>query len=497
MALIEKMKIVKRNGDVVAYNGDKIFNAIIPAMRETGVEALDINEDLINEIEGEIKAEIMMLEEMHGRYVTVEIVNDLVEDKLMSHGEHTTAKRFILYREERSKERVNLDQWKPYKSFEFLSDDFLRKYAKNPDPFDNEMSKITFYRTYSRYLPSEKRRETWLETNARVANFFIGLDPSGTIEKAEKLFDSLFNFKVASSGRVRWLSGTKLAQESFQSLFNCSYITLDNIFNLVDTMQLLMLGSGIGARMTLDDIDKLRPLRQDVEVINKRYEPVKKHDRKELTTTDLHGNIFEIIVGDSRNGWCTALRIYLEILGNYKISSNNKTIKTILFNYDNVRPEGERLKTIGGFASGATVLGDLFTVMDKTIKESKGKKISRERVKIQPIDLLDIITKIADIVRVGGTRRSAILLMLDENDYISIDAKSNLYTKQNGKWILNKDIIHRQMSNNSIAYYSKPTREKLHEAVERLKISAEPSFINMEEMQRRKEGAMGLNPLTL
>jgi adenosylcobalamin-dependent ribonucleoside-triphosphate reductase len=351
--------------------------------------------------------------------------------------------------------------------------------------------------TYSRYIPELNRRETWLEMNARVVNYIMNIDPKGNKDKAEELFDYMFNFKTMSSGRIRWIAGTEVIKTNMQSAFNCSYMTLDDAFVLTDIMYLLMLGSGTGIRMQKKDIKKIHPFRKNIEVISRNYEPVPKNERQELTTKLHNNNILEIIVGDSRQGWVRALKVYLEFLTNYKMSSADNIVDTILFNYNNVRPKGEPLLTMGGQASGFEPLCKLFETMDRVIKNSDGEQLSRKRVKLEPIDFIDISTMIGDAIRVGGVRRSAEIIIIDKDDEKSKNAKTNLYTKVNGEWEINQDLIHRQMSNNSVMYESKPTRAELHDAILTLKTSAEPALINKEAMRNKREGAEGLNPLTL
>ena len=70
---------------------------------------------------------------------------------------------------------------------------------------------------------------------------------------------------------------------------------------------------------------------------------------------------------------------------------------------------------------------------------------------------------------------AAEILMFDWDDEEVLKAKSNLYTQDNdGVWSLNKDIEHRQMSNNSIVYETKPSREQWKKHMELMRFSGEP-----------------------
>lgn len=86
--------------------------------------------------------------------------------------------------------------------------------------------------------------------------------------------------------------------------------------------------------------------------------------------------------------------------------------------------------------------------------------------------------------------------MCDPDDKEVIEAKSQLYKQVDGNWIVDESIIHRQMSNNSIYYFKKPTREKLHWQMEQQRYSGEPGFYNAEAGLKRRDDFVGTNPLT-
>jgi ribonucleoside-diphosphate reductase alpha chain/ribonucleoside-triphosphate reductase len=75
-----------------------------------------------------------------------------------------------------------------------------------------------------------------------------------------------------------------------------------------------------------------------------------------------------------------------------------------------------------------------------------------------------------------------------------IDAKTDLYKQVNGEWVVDKNIIHRQMSNNTIFYEEKPTKEQLHWQIQKMRYNGEPAFSNMKAVRERKSDAEGGNP---
>src|SRR5690606_9119754 len=104
--------------------------------------------------------------------------------------------------------------------------------------------------------------------------------------------------------------------------------------------------------------------------------------------------------------------------------------------------------------------------------------------KLRPIHLLDICNIIGENVVVGGVRRTSEIALLDEDDIESIEAKLNLTPEK----------YHRFMSNNSIYYTKKPTREKLAWHFQLLKDTGEPGFVNAVEGKRRNPNFNGINP---
>ncbi len=92
------MEIRKRNGEMAAFDAEKIRAAMRLAFTATNVE---ITEQSLNSL---LRAVLKRLEEV--RQLTVENVQDQVEQQLMAEGYYETAKAYILYREKRAKARA-------------------------------------------------------------------------------------------------------------------------------------------------------------------------------------------------------------------------------------------------------------------------------------------------------------------------------------------------------------------------------------------------------
>lgn len=473
--------VIKRDGRRKEYDSEKIMVAIYKAMKETGIENAEAKADNITiAVDNRIYKRFFKKE----KRPTVEDIQDTIEEVLMENNYFSTAKSYILYRKKREESRGN----RPEKGL--LSKDFLSPYKKKPNPFPTQLGEFIFYRTYSRWLDNEIRREYWWETVKRAVNYNTSLTRT-TREEAENLFDDVYNFRVFLAGRTLFTGNTKASKKYPMSNFNCSFVVIDSFDAFLDLFYNLMVGAGAGFRVMFEDVEKLPKVKNDVELTHKQYEPVAKSERLEHTEFkfDTEGKVATLVIGDSKGGWMQGL----EYLFKFVTEHEYRPLERIIINYDNVRPKGERLKTFGGTASGFQSLKRMFDKIDNVFKRDKGTD-RHNRVKLETIDAMDIANIIAENVVVGGVRRSSEICLFHPEDDKIRKAKSNLYVQEDGEWEIDKSIAHRQMSNNSILYHERPSREKLHEHIQELRISGEPGFINAKEAKRRREDFEGVNP---
>lgn len=366
-----------------------------------------------------------------------------------------------------------------------LTDEFISQY-KNKKVNMTNLGQFIFYRTYSRFLPEKGRREYWWETVRRAVEYNCSLAPT-TRQEAEDLYDNMFHLRQFLSGRTIWVGGTPVANKYPMANYNCAFQVIDDIDSFSELLYLLLLGAGVGVRVMKDDVSKLPSLRTNYELVNKTYEEIPKADRFEHTSLYVRNEVAKITVGDSKDGWVDAMRYYFKLLHDKQYMN----ITTIVIDYDHIRPEGEKLKTFGGTASGYGALRDMFVKIDRIIT---GYKNVGKTIKLKPIDCLDICNIIGEGVVVGGVRRTAEIVMFDSDDRDCIEAKNDLYKNVEGQWIVNNDVIHRSMSNNSIFYTKKPSREQLHWQLEKMRYSGEPAFINAEAGMKRRPDFKGVNP---
>lgn len=469
------MNVRKRSGKVVPFNSEFIARAIALASAAAGEHDSEMVKKSTDGVVSKLAA-------MGKEILDIEKIQDTVEEILFEQGCYQTAKSYILYRLEKEKERAS-GEWKEG----LLSREFLSPYKHAPNPME-QLGSFVYTRTYSRYLPKFGRREFWWETVRRAVEYNCSLAPTSR-EEAEKLYDNIYHLKQFLSGRTLWVGNTPVAEDYPMANYNCAFEVIDDYRAYHDLFYLLMVGSGVGVRVLKDDAAKLPKIRTDVKILHKAYDPVPAQERLEFTDLSFTKDSVTISVGDSKEGWAQALEHYFDVLTNREYAK----IQEMVVVYDSIRPRGERLKNFGGTASG---YGSMMTMLDKIHKviREAGIRDKTDRTQLKPIDLLDIANIIGENVVSGGVRRTSEIGLVDAEDETCIEAKNHLYRQIGGKWEIDKSIAHRQMSNNSIYYRRKPTREKLHWHLQQMRYSGEPGWINEEAGKKRRPNFNGCNP---
>ena len=265
---------------------------------------------------------------------------------------------------------------------------------------------------YSRWLPEKKRRETWDETVSRYFNFFKEhLDELHQYKVTDKLRKELesavLSTQVMPSMRCLMTAGEALKRENIAG-YNCSYVAVDRVHAFDEILYVLMNGTGVGFSVERQYISQLPIIA----------------DQFHMTDTT-------ITVADSKLGWAKALK---ELIGMLYIGQIPR------WDLSKVRPAGAPLKTFGGRASGPEPLESLFNFAVNIFKNAPGRKLSS-------IECHDLVCKIAEVVVVGGVRRSALISLSNLSDDRMRHAKSGQWWNDNGQ---------RALANNSACYTEKP-----------------------------------------
>lgn len=265
---------------------------------------------------------------------------------------------------------------------------------------------------YARWLEDKKRRETWEETVSRYFNFFSGRfkENKRAVDLLEECKISVLNLESMPSMRCLMTAGPALDISEVAG-YNCSYAVIDHPRVFDEIMYVLLCGTGVGFSVEQHYVNQLPDVAES-----------------------FHDSDTTIVVADSKIGWASSFRELISMLYAGKVPK---------FDFSRVRPAGARLKTFGGRASGPKPLADLFEFSVQLFKKAAGRKLST-------IECHDLVCKIAEIVVVGGVRRSALISLSNLSD-------DRMRVSKSGQWWM--DQKQRALANNSAVYTEKPNFE--------------------------------------
>ena len=265
---------------------------------------------------------------------------------------------------------------------------------------------------YCRFVESEGRREDWFETVDRYMDFMKNhLETKHNhvmpMEIDSEMREAIKNLEVVPSMRAIMAAGKALDRDNTAG-YNCSYMPVDDPKAFDEAMYILLCGTGVGFSVEHKYVDKLP------EIPDKLFDS---------DTT--------IVVPDSKEGWAKSLRQVIALLYSGEIPQ---------WDTSKVRPAGARLKTFGGRASGPEPLHELFKFVITRFKGAAGRKLNT-------LECHDIMCKVAEVVVVGGVRRSAMISLSDLEDDKMRHAKVGQWWEANPQ---------RALANNSAVYATKP-----------------------------------------
>ena len=207
--------------------------------------------------------------------------------------------------------------------------------------------------------------------------------------------------------RCLMTAGEALKRENIAG-YNCSYVAVDRPQAFDEILYVLMNGTGVGFSVERQFVGNLPTVAEE-----------------------FHPSDTTIVVQDSKMGWAKAFKELVAMLYHGQIPK---------WDLSKVRPAGAPLKTFGGRASGPEPLRRLFEFTTEIFQNAHGRKLSS-------IECHDIVCKTAEIVVVGGVRRSALISLSNLSDDRMRVAKSGQWWNDNGQ---------RALANNSACYTEKP-----------------------------------------
>jgi len=295
-----------------------------------------------------------------------------------------------------------------------LSKDFLKSF-KRKQPKWGPLGYITYKSRYARRKPDGGTEEFWETLERVVEGIFniqkrhcasMGLEWNNTKSQktAQEMYTAMWEFKFLPPGRGLWMAGTPYVEErTGMGLFNCSMVSTEDIDRLgARPFEFIMDGLMLGVGMGFDTKGEGKVVIQ---------EPIQ---------TDS-----TFIISDSREGWVESTGI---IIQGYFSGS-----KLPLFDYGNLRKEGEPLKGFGGVSSGPAPLVELHKNLVELFDDRIGDSITSS-------DIVDIENYISKCVIAGNIRRSAAIALGRHDDQDFMELKHDQ----------EKLKTHRYGSNNSI-----------------------------------------------
>jgi adenosylcobalamin-dependent ribonucleoside-triphosphate reductase len=340
-------------------------------------------------------------------------------------------------------------------------------------------AQIITRRTYNRPLNTEGTVfETWAETVSRVIDHqqwlwtrTLGRDLVDT-EYAE-LYDLerlMLERKISMSGRTLWLGGTDVAKTREASQFNCSFTEVETAYDIVDCLWLLLQGCGVGFKPVIGTLNGFAKPIQNIEVVRStRTEKGGLEYNEEFW--DDENKIWTIKVGDSAEAWAKSIG---------KLMAGKYPARTLILDFSELRPAGERLKGYGWISSGDRAISEAYVKIANILNGRADALLSR-------MDILDIVNLMGTIL---SSRRSAEIALFE---YDQPEWEEFAIAKKDF-WLYGNE--HRTQSNNSLVFNSVPSRDDLSYIFALMQEAggSEPGFINAVEARRRAPWFKGCNP---
>lgn len=308
---------------------------------------------------------------------------------------------------------------------------------------------------------------------------------------------------VSVSGRVKWMGGTDLVKARASGAFNCSFTTVNTPADLVDVFWLLLQGCGVGFKPITGLLTGFAPTLSRITVIGSARKD-KGGAENNVEEYNPESGEWIITVGDSAKAWAKALG---------KIMAGKYPAKSLTIDLSELRPGGKRLKGYGWLSSGWQPLAKAFKRIARIMMNAAARPLTA-------IEIGDIVNLLGTVL---SSRRSAQIWVLDDSDhevFDFIDAKTNRFDyrlKDGTVWtppadfdwsqeraIDKLDLIaeqagavnnaHREQSNNSVLFWSKPERHMIVDLLGRILDTGEPGFVNAAQAKLRAPEFVGLNP---
>jgi len=341
-------------------------------------------------------------------------------------------------------------------------------------------AQVVTRRTYNRPLNAEGTKfETWEQTIGRVIAHQKWLWERAKGEETltdeewnelEELQNLLLSRKAAMAGRTLWLGDTEISRKRESSMFNCSFTVVETVYDCVDVLWLLLQGCGVGFKPITGTLNGFYKPIEDIRVIHtKRTEKGGIEHNQEDWDPDT--KVWTITVGDSAESWARSIG---------KLLAGKYPAKTLILDFSQIRPAGERLKGYGWISSGSEAIGRAYFEIAKILNLRAGNLLRK-------MDILDIVNWLGTVL---SSRRSAEIALFDYGE----PEWHDFAVGKKDWWLTGNE--QRQQSNNSLLFRYKPKKKELANIFELMADAggSEPGFINGMAALERAPWFKGVNP---
>lgn len=323
---------------------------------------------------------------------------------------------------------------------------------------------------WERALTHQTMPEMPLNDVTEGLNEWIHLDEKQE-EELEQLRKLMLERKVAPAGRTLWLGGTEIGKRIELSQFNCCFVSVRTVYDVVDFFWGLLNGAGVTGLAEVGNLTGFKQKIPELEVIRTRRGSYDKGPEENSESWNPHSHTWVIKVGDSAKAWAKSIG---------KLMAGKYPAKKLILDFSQIRGGGARLKNYGWLSQGDNGLSKAYEKIFHILN-------SKADCLLSEIDIGDIINLLGTVL---STRRAAEALLMHKSNP---RWKEFARVKQ-GMWENGNE--HRAQSNNSILFFEKPKKKELAEFFEMLNLggNGEPGLVNAKHMLDRSPWAKGLNP---
>lgn len=320
------------------------------------------------------------------------------------------------------------------------------------------------FETWQDIIDRVINHQKWLWQRARRRSLTISQE-----KELEELRLLMLQRKVLVAGRTLWLGGTEVARKREASQFNCSFLKVETVHDIVDVLWLLMQGCGVGVLPISGTLNGFaRPISEITSVRSRRTDRGVETNHE---TFDADTGTWTIKIGDSAEAWAKAAG---------KLIAGKFPAQCLVLDFSEVRPSGTRLNKYGWISAGDAAINVAFHAIAGILNRRAGQLLTRH-------DIHDIVNWMGTIL---SSRRSSEIVLYDYGS----QGWQDFAKFKKDFWVHGNE--HRQQSNNSLLFWSKPTKAELREIFEIIVDAggSEPGFINASAALKRAPWFVGVNP---